>query len=657
MQKQFYRRISEIDALRAIAIIGVVGSHVSSLHGGFLGVDIFFVISGYVIMLSTLQHQENGTFSLASFYNRRIRRIIPPLLCASAFIYFATLFLFVDNKDFSFIIDSYKLQSFFLHNYYFVGKSLNYFQGLTEAKLNLHLWSIAVEEQFYVVFPLLLVLATYKTKHNKFFAVLIGILSIFSIVIMLGGIGQPTFLIKALAVPEGEISSSTLRVSRYYLLYTRFWQLALGVCACLLTHSIFKSNKEIDCSKISRANNFLIFINFSTIACSMFFADITKAWPNVLSILPSVATAVLIMQFHIANGGFTSTILNARPIQTIGKLSYSLYLYHWPIYGIFKYTNSDFGQYLYDYAGYLIVLFLVSLFSYVVIEKKTQKINFKYSMVILVVFVGFHYFSSYADTPKPDVNIATIDRVVETGRYSGICKSCTSTPTKDFIVLWGDSHAQALVESLERYCLLNELDLVQLKGAPMIPNKVSHEKIKSLMVQPHFKGMILAARWSMYIKFPDDEPEESGNRYFKFNGKMPHNELEAQDVFSESFNNLLETVAGENVLILKQVPRFSFFPKKDYIMQLRGLRLRPFKKKTIESHMQDHAFVNNVFDLSRKEYPFVIVDPAPMLCPSGECKWLEDSTMLYKDDDHLSIYGVEKIFPLIEEQLDTFVKG
>ncbi|MEZ6853855.1 SGNH hydrolase domain-containing protein [Halodesulfovibrio aestuarii] len=177
------------------------------------------------------------------------------------------------------------------------------------------------------------------------------------------------------------------------------------------------------------------------------------------------------------------------------------------------------------------------------------------------------------------------------------------------------------------------------------------------MAQPHFKGMILAARWSMYVKLPDDEPEESGNRYFKFDGKRPHNELEAKDVFSKSFNSLIETVDGVNVLILKQVPRFSFFPKKDYIMQLRGLRVRPFKKKTIESHMQDHAFVNSVIDLSSKEYSLVIVDPAPALCPSGECEWLEESTMLYNDDDHLSIYGVEKIFPRIEKQLDSFVKG
>ena len=654
MLKSFHQRIHEIDSLRAIAIIGVVSSHIGGFYGGFLGVDMFFVISGYVIMLSTLKHQENNSFSLVTFYHHRIRRIVPPLLFVSILIYCIIVYTFIEIKDFSFIINSYKLQSFFLHNYYFVGESLDYFHGLNEAKLNIHLWSIAVEEQFYIIFPIIYFL-TYKKQNNLLFSIVITILAILSALIMIDVIAQPTTITQILT-PYDELNAGMLKVSRYYLLYSRFWQLSLGVVACLFSNLVYKNKLIKHIPQLKLINMFFIFTNILLIIYAMLYANPNKTWPNLFSLVPTISTALLMVQFHIFQDKTVSLFLNTSPIQLIGKSSYSIYLYHWPIYGILKYTNSDFGTFQYDYFLYVMLLFFISLLSYFFIEKNIRKLSIKYSILCLIVFIGFHYIVSYTKQPKIEERSSDIKTILETGAYSSACKTCTDNPTNDFIILWGDSHSYALVESVEEYCSANNLELVQLRKAPMIPFVQSHVKAKELIKSSNFKAMILAARWSMYIKFPENEPEETGNRYYSYKGTLPASESEAIDVFNQSFIDLLNEITGANTIILLQVPRFPFFPKKDALMDSLHMRLRPFNKKTIEEHKKDHMIVNNIISTNTKNRPHTfVIDPSSILCTQDECRWREGNNMLYKDDDHLSIYGAKKIIPLIKDQLNIFI--
>jgi hypothetical protein len=246
--------------------------------------------------------------------------------------------------------------------------------------------------------------------------------------------------------------------------------------------------------------------------------------------------------------------------------------------------------------------------------------------------------------------------ILESGTLIKDCTACVDDPKRDFLILWGDSHANMLLESIESYCRSNNLDLVKLGKAPMIPVEKSHKRAVELIHLPNFKGMILSARWSMYIKFPDDEPEEKGNRYFKFDGKTPSNESEATDVFKRSFVRLLEEIQGVNAVIVLDPPRYPFFPKKEALMSAMHLKLRPLNPKTPDDHRKDQGVVNAIIEDEARKHPSVtLIDPASVLCKQNECTWRDGDRLIYSDDDHLSIYGAQKIMPLIKEKLDAFI--
>ena len=287
----------DIDGLRAISLLVVVffHSYVDLFSGGFVGVDVFFVISGYLITKIIFREIRDGTFSLIDFYDRRLRRIIPPLFFMSLTFTIAGLFIFLPDDLSNFGLALAAMSVFisnilFAHQESYFSSSNNFF---------LHSWSICLEEQFYFLFPLLLIITrNWKTSRVATFL-------IFTI-------------IASLALAEVMIDNSPWRA--FYMLPTRTWEFAIGA---ILAIGIFPKIKS------AWLRNAGILVGLLMIIGASIYFDSTWRFPGMFALFPCIGAALII---HGGNGGgLTGLLLGSRPLVFLGRISYSVYLWHWPM--------------------------------------------------------------------------------------------------------------------------------------------------------------------------------------------------------------------------------------------------------------------------------------------------------------------------------------
>jgi peptidoglycan/LPS O-acetylase OafA/YrhL len=301
-----YRK--EIDGLRAIAILPVIWLHsgLPYISGGFLGVDVFFVISGFLITSILMKEFEAGSFSLIKFYERRARRILPALLVV---IIVTSIFVPLINQNPKFIGDygdSVLSTIFFGSNFYFWQTS-GYFGSASELSPMLHTWSLAVEEQYYIFFPLLIMVLFPLGKKALISAlILISILSL--LVSEWGAVNAP--------------------IGNFYLLSSRAWELLAGALAALIYSNGYLANIRTRFS-IQLSGGGLVLILMSYILFTP-----STLHPTSLTIFP-VLGAVLVLLFTEKNN-LIGRFLSIRPLSIVGLTSYSLYLWHQPILALMK---------------------------------------------------------------------------------------------------------------------------------------------------------------------------------------------------------------------------------------------------------------------------------------------------------------------------------
>jgi len=347
----------EIDGLRAIALIPVILFHAGFewFSGGYVGVDVFFVISGYLITSIILKEKEAGTFTIANFYERRARRILPALffiiLACIPFAWF--LLLPHELKDFG---KSVVAVSLFSSNILF-WKESDYFAADAELIPLLHTWSLAVEEQFYVIFPLIMIFFWFLGKRRLF-----GILSIIAIVsIALTEWGWRQF-------PE----------ANFYLIPTRAWELMIGaLIAFYLAH-----NKQPQ-GFIGELGSIL---GLSLILLAVFFLDRSLPFPSLYALSPTLGTALVIL--FTSRETLVYRILSWEVFVIIGLISYSGYLWHQPIFVFARiYFLDEPKPWL---MGLLSILALVlAYFSWRFIEAPFRdKCRFTQGQIFLAGFIG-----------------------------------------------------------------------------------------------------------------------------------------------------------------------------------------------------------------------------------------------------------------------------
>lgn len=431
----------DIDGLRAIAVLFVVGFHALPkwISGGFIGVDIFFVISGFLISTIIYKKLAAGKFSYLEFYKKRIRRIFPALIVVIYTFIILGWFLLLSDEYLALGKHTIAAVSF-ISNFIFWSES-GYFDVTAEAKPFLHLWSLAVEEQFYFLWPIFLVLA-WKRKH---------LLIIISLLCFL------SFILNVYLVDVDPTAA-------FYSPASRFWELMVGsvLALVMLRRVLF----------FERFGNYLSAIGLCFLVLSYILINKQTSFPGWWALLPTIGTA-----FILASGAkswVNRRLLSNKILTWIGGISYSLYLWHWPLLSL-AYLANDYAP-LSSVTKLLLVLFAVFL-SWLTTLKIERPIRFQNALqtsylvglffliglfaAIIYANDGFlnrninkdnekNFINSYAKLHKFGLskdykeNCDFYDWA--TGKNKGsIDEECTKhTVNKPLYLLWGDSHAQAL---------------------------------------------------------------------------------------------------------------------------------------------------------------------------------------------------------------------
>lgn len=461
MKENLLHYRSEIDGLRALAVIPVLLFHsgIDFFKGGYIGVDVFFVISGFLITNIILLDIEKGAFRLSIFYERRIRRIFPALIfVVIASIPFAWYILLPpDYRDFS---QSLVAVVTFTSNILF-WHEVGYFETQAELKPLLHTWSLAIEEQFYIIYPIIL-LFLYRYKKS-----IIIIISILIIILLLS-------FISCL-----ETNSQNSRLS-FFFLHTRAWELIMGSLLSFNMKYQFIKNYSF------KINQIFSFFGLSLILFSIFIFDDTTTFPGWSTLLPTFGT-LLILNFAVDNT-ITKKILQTGFLVNIGLISYSAYLWHFPIMAFTKYfwvtELSDQIKYI-----MFISIFPIAFLSWKFIEtpfRNHEKIKTNFLITLTIILVGIifsigvlgHINNGYQNRTPPanlhksfykDLTNNQITTIFK-GTNGKLCSSSSPSMCKvnnsenKKILLIGDSHSADFSYYYKKYSILNNLDAWQMSS-------------------------------------------------------------------------------------------------------------------------------------------------------------------------------------------------
>ena len=367
----------EIDGLRAIAVISVIIYHLNEnwLPGGFLGVDIFFVISGFLITGIIITEIQQNSFSFKQFYTRRIKRIYPAFITVMALVSFIASAIFIYN-DFNKLRKTIELAIAFLSNFY-LGLTQGYFDLSANENPALHIWSLAVEEQYYLIFPLILILA-YKNFRE------IKVLFIITLILFF-------ILLSTSFIPASFYKEVLHQPNIYYLSNLRFPELLVG---SLL--AIYHCSNKIQLS--TQVSNILAILSTLLLFSCLFLMNNDIAFiPGVTLILPCIFTALII--HTTSQNNIIKLCLSNKAIVFIGKISYSLYLYHWIFIALAYYITGEKQINNQSIAIVTVLTIIFSVLSYYLIEQpiRKSKLTFKQSFLYIyfipsLLLLGFNLY-------------------------------------------------------------------------------------------------------------------------------------------------------------------------------------------------------------------------------------------------------------------------
>ncbi len=620
----------DVDGLRALAVLPVLLFHAHlGCTGGFVGVDVFFVISGFVISSLILKEVAAGTFSMVNFWERRIRRIMPALSVVVVAVLTAG-WLFDLPEDFQTLAKSVMAQALMAANFFF-WKGGNYFDPGVETKPLLHTWSLAVEEQFYLLFPLLLTLVI-RVRPATWRRWILG--------------GAVVSLILSIV---WSYSSHNQRVA-FYLLPARAWELLIGALLAIYSGR-FSASRPVGetCG----------FAGLGLIAWSVLFYDESTRFPGLAALAPCLGAAMIIASSETRTS-IVGRLLSFKPLVFIGLVSYPLYLWHWPL--------LVFSKYLFAYelsAGIRILLLLASLLLAVLSWKffempfrhrrwlGARRQIFAFAAIVTVVFCAFSYlidaakgipsrFSArvLAYAAMGDQNDGFWDDISAertlSGHFTDLGPTQSDKPVS--LMVWGDSHAKAIAPAVDTLCkeFSQHGILVAHAGTAPVLNYVSTHRVSllekspavaasvvALVAKQQIKNVIIVARWDLYpasAEFKDD---------------------------------LIQTVraimnSGAQVYVLKTVPIPGFdVPRLAAITALRG---GDFESMGITKaqHQQSRAPLEQTFE-QLAQMGATVLDPAEYFLNSrGIYGAMRNDDVLYFDTDHLTEEGAALLKPLFK---------
>lgn len=664
-EKIYYRR--DIDGLRAIAIIAVVLFHarIFGASGGYVGVDVFFVISGFLITSVILKGLKEDSFSFLSFYAKRIRRLLPAIFVAlMTTTILAYLFLSFPEDLKRFGISLFA-QGFFLSNVYFY-ISDGYFAAPVENYPLLHTWSLSIEEQFYLFFPLLLfLLFKYKNKLLKFFILTIGVISLlYSIYLTnidpFGRFYLP--LLPKILLDETNITAA------FFLLPSRIWELMLG--SLIVVFNLKIRNKLI--AEIASLVGLIL------ILISIFYFNPDTYFPGFNAILPAFGSALIIVS-GISNFPRVNKFLSLKPFVWTGLISYSLYLWHWPI---FVFARKLLPNITTSYALTLITLsFFIAWLSYLFVENPfRKKIVLKDSTTVIagiICLLAISYSGYLVKDFETTSKASYIQPLLKTSDLSYLPRNCNDDGSVDkgcdmgdinnetyHFVLWGDSHAEMYYPVISEITKENGIrgkyfaseGCEPIQGVSTNPRNDACEELKirslNFIEDNQIKNVIIIARWGLYV---DGASETNKWNVVTSEGGDDKGRGYAILSIEKNFQTMLKKLVANNVnvYVFRQVPFQSKFDSREiYYKSLIEGALIDFPKTTKKEHLQNQQFMDNL--LKELEIMGVtVIDPTPLFCAENDiCQVSSENQFYYRDTNHLTLAGAEACKTLMLEKID-----
>lgn len=646
---------SEIDGLRAIAVIPVILFHAGFeiFSGGFAGVDVFFVISGYLITTIILSEKEQGTFSLLNFYERRARRILPALfLVMTVSLPFAWIWLSPEAmKDFS---QSLIAVSTFSSNILFWLET-GYWGTANELKPLLHTWSLAVEEQYYVLFPLFLMMM-WRFRKRWIFGSFILIALISLSISQWGAYNAPT--------------------ATFFLLPTRGWELAIG--ASIAFFFLFKKQEMRTTLSHQYIDETLAMLGLLMIAYSVFFFDSNTPFPSLYALIPTLGAGLIII--FASTQTFVARLLSTKPFVGIGLISYSAYLWHQPLLAFVRHSSLTEPTEL-----TLIIVATLSLplayLSWRFVEKPFRKSG-KFSRKSIFIFttLGSIFFITIGALghftngwPERFGATFTTNQPIKCEEKNFSSESvCSRTKEQDKLTfLIGDSHSAAIGNELEKSFAEKNLGLMQISnpGCPPIENvyradlgnrkdmrcfQFNKDLYEFISERDDIKYVIMSARWTLSIEGSRFNNTEGGvessekephldlveNAEPMYHSNYKHRSLIA-DRYASSVQKILDM--GKNVILIYPIPEAGW-NVPDYLMRY-GRSVSPAVGSTsyaVFQHRNLRAY--DALDKVGQHPNLYRLYPEYFFCNTeviGRCIVHKNGTPLYRDDDHLSDAGAK----------------
>ncbi|MBC8998644.1 acyltransferase [Pseudomonas sp. N40(2020)] len=637
---------ADVDGLRAIAVLLVLIFHggLALFPSGFIGVDIFFVISGYLTTSIILKSLNNGTFTFSGFYTRRIWRLQPAVIALLVATLIVTTLLYLPD-DYVDFLKSEKYTSLIISNQYFSKVTTGYATPDAASLPLLHTWSLAIEWQWYLVLPLGMWLINRYVAKKAFKA------TVFALTVA----AMALALYLSYAHPE----------KNYYFFTARIFELMIGSCAVIFSTDRFRLNRL--------SASLLCALSLATIIYCATRVDIVSGFPDYYAIAVCLATAVLLFQ-GIGDASITSKLLAFKPLVFIGTLSYSLYLWHWPILAVMTYLGIALTPMM--TLVYFVSTFVVAWLSFVLIENRYRKARagFTKTLVVLMILpaICLSILHSASDRHEGWPNrfnegytnlfnglkaAVPVSREGCLGVSDGADPGCLmgSAQAAPQVLLMGDSfsnHYWGFVETLATDANLSVL----VQGYPAclaLPgiylynwNKYKNalyqkchdaaQRYYAMIAKKHFQYVIVGQFWEAYLTDAIVTKLDDPRSYELSQQRLGVAIREALDIIVKSgatpvfLENTLPMPPGINECLLKQV-------------KLRGLMGSAEQSRlcaTVPWAGDKDPVLEKLFNDLTAEYPtLIVIDPKSTQCKDGTCVTMVDGLPVYRDIGHVTDYA------------------
>lgn len=613
---------TDINGLRTYAVLAVIIFHFNKewLPGGFAGVDVFFVISGYLMTSIIFRGLEANNFSLWKFYGARIRRIIPALLVLIVILMIFG-YLFLAPIPYRELAKHSEGSLLFISNIMY-WQEAGYFDAEAIEKFLLHTWSLSVEWQFYIIYPIVLLLFA-KLFSAKTIKKIIAIATIFA------------FFFAVYA-------SFRWNVASYFLLPTRIWEMLLGGIVFLYPLKLSKTQHK----------HTLELIGLGLIVISFFIISEHTVWPGYMALLPT-GGAFLLLQANNQTSYFTNTLV----MQKLGLWSYSLYLYHWPLLVI----NHKFNLQLSIWV-FLVITIVLSVLSYYFIEIKRWKVrNVLIALGIVLIPIGGVDITKGASF-RTDPKYSLTAKEFHSQYYGGTGfpthqeQYINSSPEETYdYYLFGDSFARQYANYIKNSgiktrnwfgdgCIFLKTHSQYSNGKEFRLCSDESDKVYDILTTTETKPIIWAQNWKTYslIEKGTSSPITSYS-----NQDLYHNILETNII------ELISTALDKNIYLIG-IPSMPENLTFNCLAETELLGQKILKGTCEKYSPQQDIPINILLEKIAYKYPNVYyIDPNPAFCKDKQCQVIINGEPTFSDMGHLSIFGADLIGEYIFEQINS----